>query len=518
MTSKIVAFLDLGTNSARLMMVRIQPDQTYTILSDQKEVVRLGEGEFSDRRLQPEAMQRALEVCRQFGEMARSYHAEEIVAVATSATREARNQDEFLRRMKQEAGIEMRVISGREEARLIYQGVVSGIHLGEREAVFIDIGGGSTEVIVGDQQGYRYLDSLKLGAIRLTSLFFLPDESGPVTPARYALIQQYVRNAAVLTIQRVQEYGTRLAWGSSGTIENLGDIAIQHFFGRKRTRDDVLTREQLGSVVELLCSLPLDERRKLPGINPRRADIIVGGAAILHTLMQEFDLPEIHICSRGLRDGLLVDYLAQHAPQGFVTLPVRERSVLHLGRACRFDESHARHVADLTLNLWDSAAKIGLHTYGPRYRELLHYAALLHDIGTFLSYSNHQAHSYYLIRNSDLLGFNQSEITLIAATAYFHRKRYPSKKHPQYAALDKKSRRVVRVMAILLRIAESLDRSHAGVVQRARLRKDGKKRVRLELFSEQDCQLEIWGVRNHLRAFEKTFGRQLSVSVRKPSA
>ncbi len=511
-TPKTIAFLDLGTNSARLMMVRIEPDQTYTILSDQKEVVRLGEGEFIDRRLQPQAMQRAIEVCRRFGDMARAYRADELIAVATSATREARNQEEFLRRMKQEADIEMRVISGREEARLIYQGVASGIHLGERQSLFIDIGGGSTEVILGDQQRYRYLDSLKLGAIRLSALFFLPDESGPVAPARYALIQQYVRNAIVLTTQRLKEHTIEAAWGSSGTIENLGDLAVQHFYKRKRTRDDALTRAQLDAVVDLLCSLPLEERRKLPGINPRRADIIVAGAAILHTLMQELNLPEIHISSRGLRDGLLVDYLAQHAPEGFVALPVRERSVLQLGRACRFDEPHANHVARLALELWDSAAESGLHSLNSRYRELLRYAALLHDVGAFLTYSNHQAHSYYLIRNSDLLGFNQSEIALMAAAAYFHRKRYPSKKHPEYAALDKKSRRAVRVMSTLLRLAESLDRSHAGAVQHARLERLGKRRARLSLHSERDCQLEIWGAQAHAKAFEKTFRCTLDIA------
>ncbi len=514
MFPKTVAFLDLGTNSARLMMVRIEPNQTYTILSDQKEVVRLGEGEFADQCLRPEAMQRAIDVCRRFGGMARAYRAQELVAVATSATREARNQEEFLQRMKQEAGIEMRVISGREEARLIYQGVVSGIHLEGQRSVFLDIGGGSTEVILGGQDDYEYLDSLKLGAIRLTTLFFLPGERAPVAPARYALLQQYVRNAAVLTIQRLKDKRIDQAWGSSGTIENLGDLAMQHFYHRKRNRDDVMRRDELDAVVELLCSLPLEERRKLPGINPRRADIIVAGAAILHTLMHELDLPEIHISSRGLRDGLLVDYLAQHAPEGFVSLPVRERSVLQLGRACRFDEPHANHVAALTLELWDAAAELGLHNLHTRYRELLRYAALLHDVGTFLAYSSHQAHSYYLIRNSDLLGFNQSEIALMAAAAYFHRKRYPSKKHPQYATLDKKSRRAVRVMSTLLRIAESLDRSHASVVQHVYLERAGKRRVRLALEAEQDCQLEIWGVQAHLRAFEKTFGYELEVAQR----
>ncbi len=226
---RVVAFLDIGTNSLRLLLVRINPNRSYTVLSDQKEMVRLGEGEFVDQFLQPEAMQRAALVAHKFATMARAYHAEEIIAVATSATREAQNQEEFLRLLKREAQLTVHTVSGREEARLIYLGVVNGVHLGDKQAIFIDIGGGSTEVIIGNQQQYQHLDSLKLGAIRLTSMFFLPGEEGAISSSRYALIQNYVRNAAVRTVQQVKQYSIELAFGSSGTIENLADIAALHF-------------------------------------------------------------------------------------------------------------------------------------------------------------------------------------------------------------------------------------------------------------------------------------------------
>ncbi|RPI22530.1 MAG: Ppx/GppA family phosphatase, partial [Chloroflexota bacterium] len=208
---RVAGFIDLGTNSMRLLLVRINPNHSFTILSDRKETVRLGEGEFVEQVLQPQAMQRAALVCRQFVEMAQAYNVEEIIAVATSATREAENQNEFLRLLKREAQIDVHTVSGREEARLIYLGVASGVELGKEKAVFIDIGGGSTEVIVGDKQQIHFLDSLKLGAIRLTSLFFLPGEPGPIDPGRYALIQQYVRNVAVRVIQGVQQHDFELA-------------------------------------------------------------------------------------------------------------------------------------------------------------------------------------------------------------------------------------------------------------------------------------------------------------------
>ena len=503
----IVAFIDIGTTSLRLLLVRINPNASFTILSDQKEMVRLGEGEFADQHLQPDAMQRAVLVAKRFADMARSYNAAEIITVATSATREAGNKDSFLRRLNREAGLDVRVVSGREEARLIYLGVVNSIHLADQQAVFIDIGGGSTEIIIGGQDQYHHLDSLKLGAIRLNGMFFLPDESGPIPRERYELIRQYVRNAAVRTIQKVKDDHVNLAFGSSGTIENLADIAALKFYKRRRQRDDVLTYDQLKDVIAMLCALPLQERRRVPGINFSRADIIIAGAAIIDTLMAELGIEQLHVSDRGLRDGLLIDYLSrgEHIHM-LVGTSVRARSVLQLGRACGIDEAHARHVAHLALELFDSSHAAGLHRFGQQERELLEHAAILHDVGTFLSYSNHHQHSYYLIRNADLLGFDQGEIDILANAGLFHRKAMPSKKkHAEFAALDKHSQRVVRLFALLLRIAESLDRSHSKVIQHVQLKPLKGDRFRLELQATGDCQLELWGVQTHAKAFQQAF-------------
>lgn len=511
---RVVGFIDIGTNSIRLLLVRINPNKTYHILTAQKEVVRLGEGEFIEQTLQPEAMQRAITVCRTFAEVARQRQAEEIIAVATSATREASNKSEFIQRLKDEAGLDVRAVSGLEEARLIYLGVISGVHLADRQALLVDIGGGSTEIIVGDQQQYHLLDSLKLGAIRLTTMFFLPNEQEPVSPIRYALIQNYVRNIIVRTVQRVQPYKIDVLYGSSGTILNLADIAAHRFFKRRLERDDEISHAQLKEVVHMLCSVDLPTRRQIPGINPERADIIVAGAAIIDTIMEELKLPAFHPSERGLRDGLLMDYLArtdQSLALGQMT--VRERSVLHLARTVNFDEPHARHVARLALHLYDSGYQIGLHRLGRWERELLEYAALLHDIGAFLSYQNHQMHTYYLIRNADLLGFDQKEIAIMALAGLHHRKALPNKKNPDFAALDRDAQEAVRVLGIILRLSESLDRSHIGAVHRARFVAGDKRIVGLELFSDQDCQLEVWGVESHAEAFEKTFNRPLEVRV-----
>jgi len=513
----LVAFLDIGTNSVRLLLVRINPNHTYTVLSEQKETVRLGEGEFRRNLLQPEAIRRATLVCGRFAEMARSRGADTIVAVATSAAREAENRTAFLRHLQRQAHIDVRVISGKEEARLIYLGVASGANIGDRQTLFIDIGGGSTEVIVGDQQQYQFLDSLKLGAIRLSSLFFRRDDVGPVVPQRYARIQRYIRTRSVRTLQRIKQFRLHQAVGSSGTICNLAEIAMRIAHNRPLKKDDVLTRHQLRQVVELLCSMPLAERRKIPGINPDRADIIVAGAAIIETLMQELDIPEIIVSERGLREGLPIDYLQRSDNAHlFEQTSFRERSVLELGQRCGFDESHARHVAQLAWELFDSAREAGLHSFGDWERELLEHAALLHDVGSFVSYTNHRAHSAYFIRNADLLGFDQTEIAIIATIVLFHHKSFPRPKHPDFAALDKRARHIVRVLCVFLRIAESLDRGHVGAVAHAALRNVDRKTTILEVTPARDCHLELWEVRNHEPAFNKVFNRDLVIKQTAP--
>ena len=510
---RIVAFMDLGTNAVRLLLVRFNPNHSYTILTRQREAVRLGEGEFLRQRLQEEAMQRAALVCGKFADMARAYGAAEIVAVATSASREAQNQARFLKLLEREAKLDVRVVSGKEEARLIYLGVSSGVNLGGKRALFLDIGGGSTEVIVGDQHQYQFLDTLKLGAIRLTSLFFLPDETEPVPAARYTLLQRYVRNISVRTVQRLRQCKFDLAIGSSGTIVSLAEIAARLFDKRPLKKEDTLTHAHLREVTRLLCSLPLEERRNVPGMNPDRADIIIAGAAILDTLMKDLGLADLRVSERGLRDGLLIEYLSRAEHGGLEPAGFRERSVLQLGRACNFNEAHARAVERLAHELFDTGREAGLHHLGDWERELLGYSALAHDLGMFLSYDNHQVHSAYVIRNAELLGFDQTEQAIMSAVALFHGKAFPRKKHPALAPLDKRARGIVRVLCIFLRLAESLDRSHSGVVAHARFRAAKRKRAVLDIVSPQDCQLELWGLTSHEKAFEKVFKKSSSSKV-----
>ncbi len=506
---KVIAFMDMGTNSVRLMIVRISADQSYTILSRQKEMIRLGAGEFDNGHLQEDSMERAIHVCRKFMEMAASFNADDIVAVATSATRDAINQKEFLTRLKREAGLSIRVISGTEEARLIYLGVSSGTHVSEN-SLFIDIGGGSTEIIVGDEKGYQYLDSLKLGCIRITMLQ-LGDHKGPVSTTSYLLIQDYVRNKSIRTIQRLKDMGLKTAYGSSGTIQNLAEISCRLLHGGAPDKRELMTLTDIKQVIKHICSLPLEERQKVPGINASRADIIIGGAVILDTILSDLGIQEIRISNRELRDGLLVDYIYHIDRPIMDEMNVRQLSVLTLGRRCGFSEKHAQTVARLALELFDSARDLGLHQQDKTNRELFFYACQLHDIGTFLSYSNHHANSAYFIRNADLLGFNQDELNTIAATAFFHRRGIPGDRIRDLEDIDERIMEIVKKQFLFVRIAESLDRSHSAVVESVRFSKGKTMAIHLEIKSSRNCELEIWGVQNHCDTFEKIFGRPLEI-------
>jgi exopolyphosphatase / guanosine-5'-triphosphate,3'-diphosphate pyrophosphatase len=514
---RVVSFIDIGTNSVRLLVVRFNPNRSFTVLSRQKQQVRLGEGEFEDESILPEAMDRAVMVCRKFTDLARTFSTEEFVAVATSAVREASNQLEFLTRVRHEALLDVRVISGREEARLIYLGVAGGVHLAGKTAAFIDIGGGSTEIAVGDEKQYQFLESLKIGAIRLSNQYFDRKDTGPVSPDRYKKILQHVKNETVHVVQKMRRQKIDCVIASSGTAVNLAEIAGRALHDTPVNQEGKMSYRDLRKVGELLCSLPLDQRKKVPGINPERADIIIAGAAILETLAKELGLTTISTTSRGLQDGLLIDYVSRMDDFPlFSTLSVRERSVLQLGRSCGINELHARAVTNLALELFDSARVQKLHAFAEKERELLEYAAFLHDIGSFISYTNHHAHSYYIISNAELLGFDQKEIAIIANIARFHRKKSPRKSTHEILDFEPRDRETVLILSTFLRLAESLDRSHAALVKHVRLRHGEKGAVRLEVHARGDCQLEIWGVESEKKAFEKIFGKELVLDVTCP--
>lgn len=498
-----ISIIDLGSNSLRMMIARVRPGGVVKILNEVKHMVRLGEGAFPGRRLQPQAMDRTLEMLYGFAGMGASYGVDCCLAVATAAVREALNGGEFLQLVREKTGLDFSVISGREEARLIWKGVSGYREHTKEKKLFLDIGGGSTELVVGNSLDCSSLDSLKVGCVRLASTFPCPER--PVSAKEYASLQLYVNNVGVHVFRRLTGENVSGMIASSGTAQNLAEItaALEEKEGKGAPDTPwLLSYRGLRRTVRELCARTRTERAALPGINPQRVDVIIPGAAILQTVMETLYCDSVQISSRGLRDGLLLEYLERTFPDpAQATLSIREKSVLHLGRLCRFEEVHSRHVAQIADELFDSARKEELHCCTEEDRELLRYAALLHDVGIFIAFSQHHAHSHYLISNMELLGFTEKERRIIATTTFFHRFK-PTKKYPCFAALEGPLRQTVRVLSLLLAMAEGLDKSHQQIVQNARFIRT-QNMVRVEVRSTASTPLEEARMSRFVHRLEK---------------
>ena len=487
-----VALLDLGSNSLRMMIVRVDADGSSRMVDQAKRMVRIGEGAFESRLLQPVPVERTIGALRDFAAACRTHGVDTVIALATSAVRDAANGLEVMERIRQETGFSFTVISGREEARLICLGVSSALEPLDGLRIFMDIGGGSTELAVARDADILELESLKLGAVRLAELF--PERSsGPVSPEHYAQMKNHVRENGVLPLHRMKAHGAVELVGSSGTIQYLADVAAALALAKgEPVQEDRLALSGLLRAVEALCRCGEEERRAVPGMDARVTGILIPGAAILQTVMEELGFDSIRISRRGLRDGALADWLSRRASSAGEG-SVREESVQRLATVCAFEERHSRHVAALALMFFDSSCEQGLVSLPADLRELLRLAALLHDIGIFLSYSRHNEHSAYLIRNSELLGFTRREIAFMASLALFHRGGYDAG-HASLEELSVEQRQALRALSLFLSMAEALDKSHEQTVSSVRFVREGGG-MALEIVSSQTCPVELERVR-----------------------
>lgn len=459
----VVAAVDIGTNSLHLVIARLLGQRTFEVIEREKEMVRLGSGAGDMTHLEPGAIERAIAVLARFRQVA-EMHGARVVAVATSAVREARNRGEFLSRALAEAGVSVEVISGAEEARLIHLGVLQAVPVFDQHLLLCDIGGGSTELLLGFQGESLAARSMKLGAIRLTQRFFAAEKA---TPAAVDSCRRFVRSTLSSFDREVKRHGFEVAVGSSGTIGAVCAMAsTRHDDAAPKTMNSyTLVRADLDSVVKSLVKAPsVEARAKLAGMDPRRADIILAGALILEQVFEEFGIKEMRFSDYALREGVLLDaWRRAHGGSLHHLSDLRRRSVNTLGEMMDEDREHSTHVAHLALQLFDQT--VGLHGLGDDAREYLEAAALLCNIGLFVSHAAHHRHSYYLIRNSDhLTGFTDREIELIGQIARYHRKGLPRSTHPEFSALTKADQRLVSCCAGLLRVAIGLDRTHSARV------------------------------------------------------
>lgn len=521
---QILAAIDLGTNSLHMVIVRVEPSlPAFSIIEREKDTVRLGDRHPETGELKPEVMERAITTLRRFLEIAKSLNVQSIIAVATSAVREAPNGKDFLQQVEAELGLSVDLISGQEEARRIYLGVLSGMEFNSHPHIIIDIGGGSTEIILGDSHEPRFLSSTKIGAVRLTAERITTD---PISNNQFQFLQAYIRGMLerpVLELRaHLQPDETPRLVGTAGTIETLATIVARENNGTVPSplAGFELSLKDLRELVNRLRKLNNTERAAIPGMSDRRSEIILAGAMILQEAMTLLHMESLVVCERSLREGVIVDWMLSH---GLIEdrlryqSSVRQRNVLKTAQKYHSNLEHSDRVATFAMTLFNQTQGI-LHNWGLEEQELLWAAAILHNCGHFVSHSAHHKHSYYLIRNGDLLGYTETEIEIIANIARYHRKSTPKKKHDNYRNLpSKEDRQIVNQLSALLRLAVALDRRQIGAVKRVQCEyRQTEREFHLYLQPSQpdeDCALELWSLDYKKAPFEAEFNVKLVASL-----
>lgn len=496
-----LAAIDIGTNSIRCIVAEVDPQGRFMVLDDEKATVRLGENLNKSGAISPAACARALEAVGRMRKLVEGLKVSEVEAVATSAIRNASNGPELVDELSSLLGREIRVISGQEEAELAAISALHNFEMGDKRHVMIDIGGGSVEIVTALGSHIEEYFSVDLGAVLMTERFFDVD---PIRPADYQKFRRHVRAILKNTFSG-EKIAVQNMIGSGGTITSLGGMVMSM---RRQAFSSVHGYEVLRSeVVHLLAMLmrkDVKSRRALPGLNPDRADIIVAGLGVVDEMMSFFGANMLRVNERGIREGLIIKsvrrlgLLADNTPQR-----TWRESVLDFAKSCHYDEPHSRHVAKLALAIFDRLARgSGLKKSE---RRLLEAAALLHDIGYFISYNSHHKHSYHLIRHADLFGLTPREREMTAQIARYHRKALPKKKHAEFDQLIEKDRVIVSRLGGILRLADGLDRRRSGLVEVVDLT-CGAEVYSIKLLGTEDISVEIFGGNAKKDLFEKAFG------------
>jgi exopolyphosphatase/guanosine-5'-triphosphate,3'-diphosphate pyrophosphatase len=501
------AAIDIGSNSIRMMAAEVFAEAPTRILAEERQVVRLGESVFRGGAISSQATELA---CSVLAGMAARYNAFDVVgvrAVATSAVRDARNQNEFLTRASETIGAPVEVISGREEARLIHLGVQARWPQPGKRVLLIDIGGGSAEMIASDNGEMREAVSRPVGAVRLREMFL---KSDPPSPRELHQMEEYILEKLDPGFSRID--GKR--WDRSIATSATASAIVSAVHRIPRAKRELADRRRAPAVevrrlYHNLRERDLAARRKVTGIGPSRAEIIVPGVCVLLRILEGFKLPSVWFSAAGVRDGIIADLAARGVGRELSQLSREQRKeVEQMSRRYGVSQAHARKVAGFAAALFSATQP--LHSLPPHYGKLLEAAAYLHDIGHFVSDSSHHKHSYYLVANSDLPGFTNVERELIANLCRYHRKALPSGSHNHYQTLNAEAKRAVTMLIPLLRVADALDRSHDQRIESARCElRDGQ--VVLRLHSQGDIDLEQWAAEQAGGIFQEVFGARLSV-------
>jgi exopolyphosphatase/guanosine-5'-triphosphate,3'-diphosphate pyrophosphatase len=493
-----IAAVDVGSNSIHMVVAQVEADGRFRVLDRAKEMVRLGRKTLSNGRLSPQAINAGVKTLSAFRTLAERQGVTRITAVATSAVREAENGGDFIQKVADDVGLRVKVIPGREEARLIYLGVRHAVDLSGKPTLIVDIGGGSVELILIDRGEPVSLESHKIGVARLSERFFKTD---PAKPDELEALESFLADQLDATLGEIRKRSVRRVVGTSGTMLNLIGMA-GHQRGEPpelHLNNFAVTASEIAKLRRVLARSSREERLRVKGLDAKRVDLIVAGAVLADYLLTRIGAKQVVACTWALREGVLLDFIARHRKgieesERFGT--PRGRSVARLARHLGETSEHGARVAKLALRLFDQ----------------LEDAALLHDVGHHIDHQNHHRHSYYLITNGELLGFQRDELEIIGLAARYHRKAAPKASDVEFRALPQKAKATVRALSAVLRLADAFDRTHYGVVRDITVaHRNGKLVLQLSVGGE--AQLELWEAQQRVGLLEELLGLDVEFRV-----
>jgi exopolyphosphatase / guanosine-5'-triphosphate,3'-diphosphate pyrophosphatase len=495
-----VAAIDIGTNSIHMIVAELRK-RDYRVVDKEKEMVQLGLGSLDGAPLAEDAMSRAIAALVKMGKVARGWEVEDIIAVATSAVREAPNRREFIKRARDEAGIRIRVISGEEEADYIYRAVRSAVDLDGSTALCVDVGGGSVEFIVATSSEIYFTASEPLGALRLAQRFRLDDRPAP---ADVDACRQFVAQHLRRIHKRIRPIGVDYAIGTSGTIQALTTLAA-HGEQQSTSALRTLKREAVEELVLTMSGMSAKDRVEKLGVDEKRARNIVAGALVVCEVLSMLEVPSLLACPVAIREGIVESVRSENQKPSHEASSLRRKSVLKLVDRSAVDRRHAVHVARLARRIFNQTRD--LHRLNDESGEMLEHAAMLHESGMHVSDRGYHKHTYYLIRHADLRGFTEDQLLVVANVARYHRKSPPADDHENLAELSDEQRETVEKLAAILRIAEGLDRSHRQSVRDIAVRSNGK--VKFVVRARSDAAMEIASAAKRAKYFAGLFAKKV---------
>ncbi len=505
-----LAAIDIGTNSIHMIIVEATSGRSFNIVEREKEMVKLGVGVFASNYISDRAFKLGIETISRYVQLANRLGVDEIITAATSAIREARNGEDFLNEVLTQTGISPRIISGKEEARLIFLAVRNSIAIEEDKVLVLDIGGGSTEAVVGDRSKIYESDSMPLGVLRLLDMF---EGKGSIGIEGRGVLEAHIRFVGQKIFEKINNIGFERVIGTSGTIRTMGEAAHIAAGGESfhSVNSEVVQLKDINKLTDKLLKMDLKERAEVEEVSDKRADAIHLGGVLLVQLLQMAEVKEITLCDASLREGMILDYLERH-PQEVFAFPepknLRYRKAAHLVYQYGSDWEENRHVANLALQLFEQTQQ--LHGYGDFEREILEFAALLHDIGQFISFKQYHKNSRFIIEQTDPRGFTDEEMVLIGHLVRYHCKAKPTTKHKKFKKLSKCHRRIIKLLSGILRIAVALNKTKNQRVKRIYCQVSDEK-LEINVSGEENLEVEIWDARRNCEVLAEVLNCQVEI-------